>query len=190
MDWLCNSAVTEKLINQQATSSVMQKPTSASKRGKQKRWANVFHTVMKVKFTRVLGSSTQAAAIKSQSGCLLRKQIAMIIPTCHPPTALKHPSIRQRCNILRPKQSSLSTSLSRIITPTMPLLLPRSRRTFHSSWCVNCLQERHQRWLALWPTPGWQCCTRHTAFIVGWLDQSENTLGPFPPELWPHSWMG
>lgn len=144
---------------------------------------------MKVKFTRVLGSTTQAAAIKSQSGCLLRKQIAMIIPTCHPPTALKHPSIRQRCNILRPKQSSLSTSLSRIITPTMPLLLPRSLHTFHSSWCVNCLQERQQRWLALWPTPRWQWCTRHTAFIVCRLDQSENTSGPFS-ELWPHSWMG
>lgn len=144
---------------------------------------------MKVKFTRVLGSTTQAAAIKSQSGCLLRKQIAMIIPTCHPPTALKHPSIRQRCNILTPKQSSLSTSLSRIITPTMPLLLPRSLHTFHSSWCVNCLQERQQRWLTLWPTPRWHWCTRHTVFIVCWLDQSQNTLGPFS-ELWPHSWIG
>lgn len=67
---------------------------------------------MKVTFTRLLGNATQAVAIKSRSGCLLRKQIAMIIPTCHPPTALKHPSIRQRCNTVRPKQSSLSLHLS------------------------------------------------------------------------------
>lgn len=133
---------------------------------------------MKVKFTRALGSTTQAAAIKSQSGCLLRKQIAMIIPTCHPP-ALKHPSIRQHCYTHRPKQSSLSTSLSRTISPTMLLLLSHSLHTFHSSWCVNCLQEREQRWLALWPTPRWQRCTRHTALIVCRLDQSENTLGSF-----------
>lgn len=76
---------------------------------------------MKVKFTGALESITQAVAIKSQSGCLLRKQIAMIIPTCHPQTALKHPSIRQRCNTIRPKQSSPSTSLSRTITLTEPL---------------------------------------------------------------------
>lgn len=119
------------------------------------------------------GCTAQAAAIKSQSGCLLRKQIAMIIPTCHPPTALKHPSIRQRCNILRPKQSSLSTPLSRTITPTMPLLLPRSLHTFHSSWCVNCLQERQQRWQALWPTPRWQWCSRKHSLhcFVGWINQ-------------------
>lgn len=88
--------------------------------------SNVFRMVMKVKFTRVLRSTAHATVIKSQSGCLLRKQISMIIPTCHPLTALKHPSIKPCRNVLRSKQSSLSTSLSRIITPTMPLLLPCS----------------------------------------------------------------
>lgn len=134
---------------------------------------------MKVKFTRLLRANIHAVVIKSQSGCLLRKQIAMIIPTCHPLTALKHPSIRPRWNILRSKQSSLSTSLSRIITPTVPFLLPCSLHTFHSSWCVNCLQERQQRWQTLWPTPRWKQCTRHTACIVCRLGQSRNTLGPF-----------
>lgn len=54
-----------------------------------------------------------------------------------------------------------------------PLL---SVRTFHSSWCVNCLQGREQRWQTLWPVPWWQQSTGHTAFIVCRLDQSENTL--------------
>lgn len=140
---------------------------------------NLFHTAMKVKSTRVLRTTAHATVIKSQLGCLLRKQIAMIIPTCHFLTALKHPSIRPCWSILSFKQSSPSTSLSRIITPTTPLLLPCSLHTFHSSPCVNCLQERQQRWQTLWPSPRWQRHRAHTAVIVCWLDQSENTWGPF-----------
>lgn len=158
---------TLKPANLKAPSSVMQNPTSSCKpKEKSRRDEWMFHPIMKVKSTRALGNTTQAAAIKSQLGCLLRKQIAMIIPTCHPATALKHPSIKLPRNTLRPKQSSLFTSLSRTLTHTMPPPLPGSLHTFHSSWCVNCLQERKQRWLALWPTPRWQWCTRHTSFIV------------------------
>lgn len=102
----------------------------------------MFHPIMKVKFTRALGSTTQAATIKSQLGCMLRKQIAMIIPTCHPATALKHPSIRLPCNTLRPKQSSLFTSLSRTLAPTCR---PCSPLPAHLSLIMVCQLFAGQR---------------------------------------------
>lgn len=127
--------------------------------------------VMKVKFTQLLRGNMHAAVIKSPSGCLLRKQIAVIIPTCHPLTVLKHPSIRPCWNILWSKQNPLSTSLSRTITPTVPFLLPCSLHTFHSSWCVNCLQERQQRWQTLGPHEDDNSAhDTQSALLVGWIN--------------------
>lgn len=126
---------------------------------------------MKVKSTRALRSTAHAAVIKSRSGCLLRKQITMIIPDCHPLTALKHPSIK-------PKYSPIQTnpSLSCIITPSTQLLLPRSLHTFHSSQCVNCLPERLKRRQTLWPASG----ARSTQPSLLTQDQSEKDLLGLP----------
>lgn len=101
---------------------------------------------MKVKFTRALGSTTQAAAIKSQSGCLLSKQIAMIIPTCHPPTALKHPSIRAALQHTQTqtKRSLLSLPPSLCHVPSLPAcrsLLARCTPFTHHDVSTVCRRE-------------------------------------------------
>ena len=93
---------------------------------------------------------------------MLRKQIAMIIPTCRPLTALKHPSIRAAL-----KQSSLSGALSRTVSPTTPPPPPppQSSQTFHSSRCVNCLRRRGERWpCSLTRAPRWRRRPGHSAF--------------------------
>ena len=115
---------------------------------------------------------------------MLRKQIAMIIPTCRPLTALKHPSIRPRRN------KALSPALCHVppVPPHRsrcpPAPNPRTPFTHHDVSTV--CGSRSKDGCALWPAPRWKRCPGHSSFC-GAGSVWENTWGSFC-ELWPHSW--
>lgn len=55
-------------------SQILHPPVNGERRAEET--SERFHMVMKLEFTPALATSTHAAVIKSQSGCLLHKQIA------------------------------------------------------------------------------------------------------------------
>lgn len=107
----------------------------------------------------------------------------MIIPTCHPLTALKHPSIRPHRYILGSKQSSLSLHLSvtyhysRHAAPLLPFAL--SAHLSLITMCQLFAREAAKKANSLTLHQDGTSAEDTYPFIVCTLDQLENTLRAF-----------
>lgn len=131
------------------------------------------------------GNTAHAALIKSRSGCLPRKQITMIIPNCHPLTALKHPSIKAPFQLFYPLQTKISLLLSVMChyshrsaaaAAAAPL---RSLHAFHSLRCVNCLPQRLKKTANSLTCADMKAARNTQPPLFGRRDQTENTFGAF-----------
>lgn len=152
-----------------------------------------FHTVMKLKFTLVLRTTTHAAVIKSQSGCLLHKQIAYDYSNL--PSS---DSIKTSFNQATPIHTQFQTKLS--LSPSLchvSLLPPCCSSAPFCSVCtpfthhdVSTVCKRGSKEGKLFdPQPRWHQHRRHIAFYCLYAGPIRKHLEGLFSELCPHSWV-
>lgn len=140
------------------------------------------------------GNTAHAALIKSRSGCLPRKQITMIIPNCHPLTALRHPSIKAPFQLFYPLQTKISLLLSvmchyshRSAAAAVPFAL--CARFIHCDVSTVCRRGWKRR-QTLWPAPTWKRRETHSRRCLADGIRQKTPSGPllnFDPTAGQHS---